>query len=333
MPFIHQGQLYLKRDHIDALKSESEETRAKYQAVATVLLQESNFSSCRAAKSLNLSTRQFNRIFNRFRTKGIAGLHHGSRRPHNSPYKPPMWVEDLVVKVRERTGFGSEDLSVIINRSMEFKGLALRLKPKRIYRILVRRGAIEAERRAIIEWKHFEWGHPNRLIQADLTNFNGHPILTTEDDHSRRGWALRLANAKDKTVVRGLEKLLKMRYDNLLTDNGSQFSRKNHVMKKYCEKNLDGKHIWSSIHHPQTLGKLSAFQKSLKRFLFHSVGSSSNRKLIDHFISVFIHWYNNGRYHRGIKNYPEVRYSGKRDEDWYTPLVKGLNLEDLLILP
>jgi len=216
---------------------------------------------------------------------------------------------------------------------MEHKGIALRLKPKRIYRILVRRGVIEAERRALHDWRHFEWGHPNRLIQADLTNFNGHPILTTEDDHSRRGWALRLANAKDKTVVRGLEKLLRMRYDNLLTDNGSQFSRKNRVMKQYCEKNLDEKHIWSSVHHPQTLGKLSAFQKSLKRFLFHSVGSSTDRKLIDHFISVFVHWYNNGRYHRGIKNYPEVRYSGKRDEDWYTALVKGLNLEELLILP
>jgi len=199
-------------------------------------------------------------------------------------------------------------------------------------RILVRRGVIESEKRAKKEWKRFEWGQPNQLIQADLTKFNGIPLLTTEDDYSRRGWAIRLTNQKDKTVVRGMKKLIKVRYDNLLTDNGSQFSRKNKVIREYCEKYINEKHIWTSIHHPQTMGKLSAFQKGLKRFLHHKLGDSRDIHKIDYYIDVYVHWYNNGKYHSSIDTYPEERYSGQRDIEWYNHLVTSLKLDEILVM-
>ena len=66
-----------------------------------------------------------------------------------------------------------------------------------------------------------------------------------------------------------MTKLHIQKYDSLLTDNGSQFSRKNSVMKKYCKQYLREKHIWTSVHHPQTMGKLSNAQKGLKRFLIY----------------------------------------------------------------
>jgi hypothetical protein len=73
-----------------------------------------------------------------------------------------------------------------------------------------------------------------------------------EDDHSRKGWALRLKDEKDDTVVEGMKNLHDWNYGNLLTDNnnGSQFSRRNSVMKKYCDQYLTDKHIWTSVHHP-----------------------------------------------------------------------------------
>ncbi len=234
------------------------------------------------------------------------------------------------MKVREETGFGPVPISSIVNISLENKGRIERINPRTITRILVRRDIIESERRIKKEWKRFEWGHPNRLIQVDLTPFNGIPILTMEDDHSRKGWAIRLVNQKDKTVVRGMKRLVKFRYDNLLTDNGSQFSRKNRVMREYCEKYINEKHIWTSIHHPQTLGKLSAFQKSLKRFLYHKLGPSRDIHWIDYYIDVYVHWYNNGKYHSAINTYPEERYSGYRDMEWYNRLVKNLKLEEIL---
>jgi hypothetical protein len=115
------------------------------------------------------------------------------------------------------------------------------------------------------EYKSFERDKPDELVQADLTRFNGLPILTMEDDHSRKVWVARLENETDDTVVDGMKHLHEQKYDSLLTDNGSQFSRRNSVMEKYCNVL---KHIWTSIHHPQTMGKLSSGQKrGLKRFL------------------------------------------------------------------
>jgi hypothetical protein len=197
----------------------------------------------------------------------------------------------------------------------------------------VRNSLIESERRIIKEYKTFEWGYPDELIQADITRFNGTPILTMEDDHSRKGWATRLINEEDDTVIEGMRKLHSWKYANLLTDNGSQFSRKNTTMRRYCEQQLLDKHIWTSIHHPQTMGKLSNFQKGLKAFLRHREGRTKDYAKIDEAITTYLDWYNNGKINSTTRMYPEERYSGKRNLSWYVKLVKGLKLELILPLP
>ena len=330
--FIYKGELYFEKNHIKHLKKEPDYVKQRYHAIATVLSPKSNVTRQKAAQTLGISKRQFQRIIKRFQIGGIQGLRHKSRRPRLNPNKTPPWLEDIVVKVREETGFSSLNLCQIVNISLENQDRTERVIPRTVSRILVRRGVIESEKRAKKEWKRFEWGRPNHLIQADLTKFNGIPLLTTEDDYSRRGWAIRIANQKDETVIRGMKKLLKVRYDNLLTDNGSQFNRRNKVIREYCEKYINEKHIWTSVHHPQTLGKLSAFQKGLKRFLHHKLGVSKDIHEIDYYIDVYVHWYNNGKYHSAIDTYPEERYSGQRDIEWYDHLVKSLKLEDVLVI-
>jgi len=330
MKVLIQGELYFKREHFQALLNEEQYVRDRYHAIALADTPESSLSKRALAIKIGLKPRQFNRLIERYKKDGIAGLRRQSRRPLNSPNRTFSWIEDMIVKVRKKTGFGEFHIAVLVNKCLEIRKVPIRVNKITVYRVLVRKGVIAAEKLAKIKWRHFEWGHPNRLIQADLTTFNGIPILTTEDDHSRKGWAMRLADSKDLTVVKGLKALLNMRYDNLLTDNGGQFNRRNANMNRYCEENINEKHIWSSIHHPQTLGKLSAFQKALKGFLFQTMGKSRDKARMDHNIEVFVHWYNNGRHHQGIDNYPEIRYSGKRDDDWYINLVKGLKLEEVL---
>ena len=83
------------------------------------------------------------------------------------------------MKVREETGFSSLNLCQIVNISLEKQSRNERVTPRAISRILVRRGIIESEKRAKKDWKRFERGHPNHLIQSDLTKFNGIPLLTT----------------------------------------------------------------------------------------------------------------------------------------------------------
>ena len=330
--YIFKGELYLYKEHIQLLQNESKYVKRRYCAVARAVLSNNNLIREKIAHDLGISMRQFRRIIKRFQEEDIPGLHNKSKKPHRSPNQTPTWLEDLVVKVREETGFSSANLCQIVNISLENQDKTERVIPRTVSRILVRRGVIESEKRAKKDWKRFEWGHPNQLIQADLTKFNGIPLLTTEDDYSRRGWAIRLTNQKDKTVIRGMKKLLKVRYDNLLTDNGSQFSRKNKVIREYCEKYINEKHIWTSVHHPQTMGKLSAFQKGLKRFLHHKIGDSRDIHEIDYYIDVYVHWYNNGKYHSAIATYPEERYSGQRDLEWYDHLVKSLKLEEILVM-
>lgn len=328
---INDGNIYLDKEHIVALKDEPEYVKERYFAVIKALIPKPFRIGYRnAAKLVKRSLRQFYRIVKRFREEGIAGLRLKSRRPKNSPNQTPRDEEELIVAVRRASGFGPRDVAVLVNESNHRTGKEKKIWASTVYNILVREGDIEREKRIQNEWRRFEWGHPNRLIQADLTMFNGVPLLTMEDDHSRRGWGLALEDQTDETVVKGMKELVQHRYDNLLTDNGSQFSRKNKEIRKYCEEYLNEEHIWTSVHHPQTMGKLSAFQKALKRFLRHQLGGSRNRKNINQWIGVFIHWYNNGKYHSSIDTYPEVRYSGKREEKWYENIVEALKLEDVL---
>jgi len=189
---------------------------------------------------------------------------------------------------------------------------------------------VEAERKLQKEYSTFEWNGPDELIQADITYFNGVPLMTMEDDHSRNGWATSMIDQTDERVVHAMKTLHPDKYENLLTDNGSQFSRKNFRMKKYCENSINGRHIWTSVHHPQTMGKLSNMQKGLKRFLKHRLGRSTNMRVIDENISAYMDFYNNATTVSTTRSVPAERYHGFIDEGWYTRLVKMLKLESVL---
>jgi hypothetical protein len=184
---VVRGDIYLEQGHIDALKTEPEYVRERYRAVAQTLIPKP-FSIKRktAADMIKRSLRQLYRIVGRFLKEGISGLRFKSKRPKNSPNKTPAYIENQISAVREATGFGSKPITALVNESRKRDSNPKMLYPSLVHNIIVRKGHIEQEKRIQTEWKHFEWGHPNRLIQADLTDFNSVPILTMEDDHSRK---------------------------------------------------------------------------------------------------------------------------------------------------
>jgi hypothetical protein len=82
------------------------------------------------------------------------------------------------------------------------------------------------------------------------------------------------------------------------------------------------------------MGKLSNFQKGLKRFLRHRLENSIDLHAIDECISIYVDWYNNGKKVSTTGYYPEERYSGKRDTaGCYARLVKVLKLDRILSIP
>ena len=331
---IVQGEVYLEEWHIAILRNEQEYVRKRYYAVVRTLVSDIvRITRLEAANMIDRSKRQLQRVVKRFREEGIAGLRFKSRRPYNSPSKTPNDIEKKIVEVRKATGFGSEQLANIVNKSLTIeRKYGQQISKTTTYNILARHSLVDAEKKIIKVYKSFERDKPDELLQADLTRFNGIPILTMEDDHSRKLWAVRLENEKDDNVVDGMKHLHIKKYDSLLTDNGSQFSRKNSTMRKYCDQYLTGKHIWTSIHHPQTMGKLSNTQKGLKRFLIHRLGNRcTDRESIDRCILIYVDWYNNGKKVSTTKCYPEERYSGHRDDGWYERFVKALKLDILSV--
>lgn len=338
---IVQGEVYLEECHIDILKKESEIVRKRYHAVVRTLVSDIiRITRQEAAVMIDRSRRQLQRIVKRYREEGIRGLRFRSKRPHTTFNKTPVEIENRIINVRKATGFGSEQLANIVNESLNIEQQHrhdqqhIIISKTTAYNILVRHSLVDAEKKIIKEYKSFERDRPDELLQVDLTRFNGLPILTMEDDHSRKLWAARLDNETDDNVVDAMKRLHNQKYDSLLTDNGSQFNKKNSTMRKYCDQYLTGKHIWTSIHHPQTMGKLSNAQKGLKRFLIHRLGSRcTDHEKIDRCIEVYTAWYNNGKKISTTRCYPEERYSGKRDDGWYVRFVKALKLEGILPIP
>jgi len=185
--YIYHGEPYQKKEHIQLLLNEPAYVKQRYHILVRAIYSKNNIVREKATQELGISMRHFRRLIKRYQDEGIPGLRNKSTRPHNSPNKTPKQLEDLVVQVREKTGFGSFHLAQLINISQKNQGKQERVNPRTVSRILVRRGIIESEKHAKREWKHFEWSHPNRLIQTYLTKFNGIPLLTMEDDYSRRG--------------------------------------------------------------------------------------------------------------------------------------------------
>ncbi len=212
-----------------------------------------------AAVMLGISRRQFQRILKRFKEEGIEGLRKKSTRSKRSPNRIPEDVEKWIVEVRKATGFGPERITVIVNKGVEIEGRK-RISNTTCYNVLARNGLVEAEKRMQKECRYFERGRPSELVQADITYFNGVPLMTMEDDHSRKGWATSMVDGSEDKVIHAMKALHPEKYENLLTDNGSQFYANYGDIKspgitsyqEYLSKHKI-RHVLGRIQYPQRL--------------------------------------------------------------------------------
>jgi len=322
---ISRGALYLDRTHEKILQNEPQYVRERYNVIVLLSLAKPvGITRGRAARMLHRSKRQVYRILARFMTEGISGLRHRPKRPKHMPRKSPRWLERKVERYRHLTGFSPHHLSVIVNEDLRRRGYKRSLYPSLAYKILLRLGLARRPERPKPSSRSFDWKRPNHLIQADITDFYRVPILTMEDDHSRKAWATVLRSRRAKEVAAGMDAIGPAKYDNLLTDNGWQFLDKCPELREYRAWHVTGKHIHATAWHPQTLGKLSAYQKGLKRFLDWTLGETGDRVALEGRVRTYNLWYNNGRPHSAIGGYPEEVYSGTRDRGWFGKFVGGL---------
>jgi len=145
-----------------------------------------------------------------------------------------------------------------------------------------------------------------------------------EDDHTRFVWSDTIDDESAETVAAGMHELVPIKFNNLLTDNGPQFSKKNPSLLAYLKKHVLKEHIHASVGHPQTLGKISAYQKGLKKFLKYRLGDCCDRVFIRPFIKAYNLFYNNGRRNRMTEEIPAEIYSGKKDVNWFGKMMRIL---------
>lgn len=209
----------------------------------------------------------------RYRKQGREGLQDCSRRPRRSPSRTETWMEETVLKLRDRhPAWGGRK----IRRRLQDVGTDNVPAASTITAILRRHGRIDAAASAkATAFVRFEHESPNDLWQMDFKGHFGlreggrcHP-LTVLDDHSRFSLGLRACDNEQAGTVRNELRLIFRRYGlprAMLMDNGAPWSSDTHHRHTFLtvwlmEQGIRVTH--GRPYHPQTQGKEERFHRTL----------------------------------------------------------------------
>jgi len=187
-----------------------------------------------------------------------------SRKPNRIHHRLTPELVQQITTIRQQTGWGQDKIkqhcpslplsTTTIKRVIKEQGLTRRVKPK-------------GKR---IKWVRWQRKHPNSLWQMDHSDEQdeeGTWTLSVLDDCSRYSLALpKLKSVTTAIVTRVLDELILThgKPREILTDNGSAYglTSKHSKFDRWCRKR-GIKHIRSSIHSPQTCGKVERLFKTI----------------------------------------------------------------------
>lgn len=252
--------------------------------------------------------------------EGLKGLEPQAPIPRDSHPLVSEETREKIIKLKKEYPYMGP--AQIRNQLRRFD--AIRLSVKLISRVLKEAG-FELEKRAKLgdkEITRFEMSHRNELFQMDILHFRigkeASYLFVLLDDYSRflPGWGL-YREATSSNAIEIVNKAIKRhgRPEAILTDRGFQFN--SWVGLNEFERMLEAlqiDHHKSRAYHPQTLGKIEAFNKSIQRELidvyhFESFSEAEEKT------GEWIEYYNYRRTHMGIGGLtPADRYFGREQE-------------------
>ena len=204
-----------------------------------------------------------------------------SKRPKTIYYKITPKVEEKVISIKKKTGWGAEKIEDFVN-----------LGHTTINKILNKHNLTNPNpnRKKRIKYIRWQRKHPNSLWQMDVSDqkIEGKYCFAVVDDCSRYCLGLFAINrVSTNIIIQMLDTLFKIhgKPREILTDNGSVFGLRSKHSKFDRALNRRGiRHIRTAIHSPTTTGKIERFFQTLdKEFAFCNRDAELFRMRYNHF--------------------------------------------------
>jgi len=244
-----------------------------------------SYSQCRKILLASLSYEVNIRTLKRW-TKRINSeewdLMDSSRKPKTIHTKITGNIENKIINLRSKTGWGAEKINSIIND----------VSISTIKRVLIKNSLSNSNPNKKKRIKYIRWQreHPNSLWQADTSDqkVKDKYVLSIIDDCSRYSLAMTPLNKISTEIITNIfDQIIKIhgKPREILTDNGSVFGLRSKHSKfdRWC-KRRGIKHIRSAIHSPTTSGKVERlFQTMINEMPFCNNDPELFRMRYNHF--------------------------------------------------
>jgi transposase InsO family protein len=246
-----------------------------------------------ACRQFQVSRKTGYKWLQRFRAHPQEPLVDRSHRPCTSPQRTTVELEQQVLDVRDRFGWGAAKIHALLRRQQPLLPWP---SARTVHAILRRHRRVDAPPPAVVADQRFEREQPHDLWQCD---FKGpievqrrkvHPF-TLLDDHSR--YLLALEVCDDLTMKTAFDVLWRVMGEvgmpaAILADNGFGST---HGLKtlSWFDSRLVRLHIQplhGRAYHPQTQGKVERLHGTLESELFPRV----RRDLVGHFQADLTAW-------------------------------------------
>jgi len=203
-----------------------------------------------------------------------------SKRPKRIHYKITSKIENKIIELRSKTGWGADKLQSIIKEISESS----------IKRVLNKHNLCKyVKRKKRLKYIRWQRKHPNSLWQMDVSDqkIKDKYCFAVIDDCSRYCLGLfDLNRVTTQVVTQMLDELGRVHgYPReILTDNGNVFGLRSKHSKfdRWCRRR-GIRHIRTAIHSPTTTGKIERFFKTLESELKYCRDHHEFRMRYNHF--------------------------------------------------
>jgi transposase-like protein len=203
-----------------------------------------------------------------------------SKRPNKIYYKITSKVEEEIISIKRKTGWGERKIENFVN-----------LGHTTINKILRKNNLTNPnqQRRKRIKYIRWQREHPNSLWQMDVSDqkIKDKYCFAVIDDCSRYCLGLFALNKVSTLIITHLlDGLIKIhgKPREILSDNGNVFGLRSKHSKfdRWCNRNKI-KHIRTAVHSPTTSGKIERFFQTLDKELMFCRNAEHFRMRYNHF--------------------------------------------------